>query len=668
MRESGVAVVIGATVLGEGIAAELANAGWSVHLLDASMEHLGRSLSRLRTARPPLLYLPEFLERIHTGTLNELTLCRTADWVIEAVPDQLEAKRRILSRVEVFVGPETLTTTTSTFHTATELAAECAPAFRERFLTAHFSVPPRYQKLVELAPGAETLPEHVTTLAAFIEDRLGHRVVVTKPSPGLVALRLWLTHHLDALQVAQEQEIDLELADALTGPLIGRSLGVLRALDHAGLDTVAALAKALALPVPTVLADRIAEGAVGERVGKGFFQRVGDTWQVLDPVTGTYRPLRETQPVRSHPYLTGILERFFTLVQALQPQLTESELALDQALEWGYGWSKGPFALEAEAHRHLFAAPSPPQEYLDLNHWPILAQGSAFVLRDLGDGLAGFSFLTPQNRLTPAVCDALVETIERAEHEFLGLILANEGPHFSPGFDRERWWRALQAQDWDTLEADIQRAQAALLRLREAQIPVVGMLRGRTLGGAAELALHCTAVHAAAETYIGLTQVHVGLLPCFGGTVALLHRLGDARQALRTILGGQVSTSAHEARQAGYLLPTDTISRNADRLLFETRQKTLSLVEGFEPRREQPVPAAGGGALRAELDALRASGRITSHERRIAEALVTVLCDGSREPRAVRAREREACLALCQEPLSQARLQHFIETGTPLRT
>lgn len=678
MQESGTAVVVGASALGEGIAADLVNAGWTVHFLDASLEQVGKSLARLRAARPPLLFLPELLARIQPGTLNDLTRCREADWVIEALPDSLELKRRLLLRLEVFVGPKTVTSTTTTLLSHRDLLVGCEPRFCQRFLGTHFFAPPRYHKLVELIAGEEVAPALVAELAGLLETSLGHRVVLAHDTPGFVATRLWITHLMDALHTALELGLEVEQVDALTGVALGRPQGLFRALDQAGLDYVVALATQLheALPAdplrgrllpPALLKELVAQRAVGDRVGRGFYRREGGQWQALDLATRAYRPLKTTPTDAGEGYQEQILETLFAQARRVQPLLTESERALDQALEWGYGWKKGPFALEAERHGRLFAVPSPRPEYLELSHWPVVEQTEAALLRDLGDGILGVSFQTPQNALTPALFEALVHAVERAESEFHALLLANVGPNFCSGFARDRWWHAIERSDFAAIDTDIQRAQLTFMRLQQAKVPVVAVVAGFTLGGGAELALHCRARHASPETYLGFPQITAGLLPCFGGMTALLTQLQDPRATLMTVLGGQVSSSAWEAQQAGRLAPSDTISRNADRLLQEARLRALALTEVPAPELPALLPRGDGAALRAELEELQSSGRITAHELRLAEAAVFVLCDGPMDPSALRAREREACLALCRDPLSQARLRHLVETGTPLR-
>ena len=671
MRESGLGVVVGASALGIGIAAQLANAGWRVRLLDGSGEQAGKVLSQLRMARPPQLFLPEYLDRIEPGSLNDLTVCKDADWIVEAIPESLEQKRRLFHRLELFLGPSTIVTTTSHFLTLSSLLEGSTELLRERLFAAHFVAPPRYHKLVEVAATTTTDMRLFVRFCTFVEERLGHRVVRVFDSPGFVATRVGTAHFFDILHLALESDLAVEQVDALTGSLIGRPQGIFQWADGLGLETLAQHARALAgacpddplhhkLVLPPVLLE-----LVREHRWRGFYSHADN--QVLDLSTGTYRPLRPVTADADDPFLIWVQESLFAYLDAIRPQIAPSEREVDQAMEWGFGWSKGPFVLEAERRGRLYAAPSPESEYLELGHWPTIEHGSRGSLYDLGDGVACFSLHPPQNRLTIATLTALIEALERVEREFLALVVTSEGAQFTAGFSLEPWWKALQGGDAGAISQDIQTAQTALLRLAAARVPVVGAVRGLTTGGGAELALHLPYLHLSPETYMGFPQVHAGLLPCFGGIAELFEHTGDARHVLQMVMGGQISTSAYDAQKRGFLRPTDTITRNADRLLYETRLRALELTDAPAPDPHPTPEVADPEPLTASMQKLHASGRITAHELRMAQAVIQVLCGGPTDPLSLRERERQACLELCQEPLTQERLRRLLETGQPLR-
>ena len=361
-------------------------------------------------------------------------------------------------------------------------------------------------------------------------------------------------------------------------------------------------------------------------------------------------------------------ESLFAYLDAIRPQIATTELAVDQAMEWGFGWSKGPFVLEAERRGRLYAAPSPPPEYLTLSHWPVVEQSALGAFRDLGDGVACFSLHPPDNRLTLPTLELLLKALERAEREFIALVVTGESRDFTAGFSLLRWWEAISQGNFAQIEDDIAVAQAVHLRLAQATIPLVGAIQGFTRGGGAELALHLPMLHLSPETYMGLTQVSAGLLPSFGGISELYTRVGDARSVLQLVMGGQVSTSAYEAQRRGFLGSQDTIARNADRLFYEARQRALELTDSPPSIAPPPPPPQTDPApLRAAMAEMHTQGRITPHELRLSEAVIQVLCGGPTDPLSLRERERIVCLELCHEPLTHARMRHLIETGQPLR-
>lgn len=670
MRTSGLGVVVGASPLGIGIAALLANAGWQVHLLDSSLEVAGKAVAQLRLARPPQLYVPEYLERLHPGNLNDLTGCREADWVVEAIADNLELKRRLLQRLELFLGPQTLLTTTTHTLTVAALAEGMDEAVQGRFFATHFFVPPRYQRLIEVARGAATEPEAVERFCRFAEEQLGKRTLLVEDSPGFVARRVFLGHFLDVLRLTQEHGATIEQADAATGAALGRSQGLFQQADQLGLEALLGQARGLqgALPDDPALSRLCLPPSVEKRLAAqswhGFWPREGNL--VLDLATGEYRAPGTRQPEPS--FLTAIQESLFDYVDTIRPQIAGSEVVVDQAMTWGYGWRTGPFALEAERRGRLYAAPSPAPEYLDLAHWPVVESKPEGDLHDLGDGVACFALHPSQGRLDANALAVLVAALERAEREYLALVVTASGTQFVAGFDLARWWAAIQQGELAKIQAEIEQAQAALQRLSAARIPVVGAVQGFVRGGGAELALHLPTLHLAPETYIGLPQVTAGLLPSFGGLTELYRRLKSVRLTVQAVMGAQVTTSAQEARKLGWLRQDDTIGVNPDRLLAEARARVLELTE--QPRRvpEPLVPSAESAvALQASMGELHQQGRITAYELQLAQQVIQVLCDGPCEEAAIRRREQEACLVLCQEARTQERMRHLLETGQPLR-
>jgi 3-hydroxyacyl-CoA dehydrogenase len=236
----------------------------------------------------------------------------------------------------------------------------------------------------------------------------------------------------------------------------------------------------------------------------------------------------------------------------------------------------------------------------------------------------------------------------------------------------------LEAQEgnWEDIDAMIRAFQQMTMGLRYSEVPVVAAPFGLTLGGGCEIVLHADRVQAAAETYIGLVEVGVGLIPAGGGTKEMLLRLG-AEKAFETIGFGKTSTSAPDACRLGYLREVDGWTMNRDRLVFEAKMRALERVKlGYQPPARKSAIPVGGDAVRAALDlgvhlAWRA-GRISDHDALIGRKLSSILSGGLPHGGTVSEDqlldlERETFLSLCGEPKTLERIQYTLKTGRTLR-
>lgn len=629
--------------MGGGIAADLANAGWTVHLLDQTVALAEAGKRRVEQSSPPLLYVPELAGRILPGCAEELSVCADANWVIEAIAEKLALKQALLSRLESAVGPETLVTSNTSGLSLTAMSEHCGQAFRQRFFGTHFFNPPRYLKLVEVIPTPVTSRAVLKDFITRLEAQTNHRVVVARDTPGFISTRLWITHLLDTIHTAIEQDVPVEVVDALTGPALGRPRSAtFRMADLVGLDIIASIAKnqyeslpddplreRLRLPEP--LERLIAEGRTGQKVGAGFYQRVGREILALDWQTLTYRPRQEENTTPGKELVATILPRFFGYVEAIADEISDSEDAIDNAMCWGFGWQKGPFAMARRA-------PDP----------PVTPALHAY------EGALVFELRGKLNVFDPALCAAVLEAVSQAEARGCPLIFTGQGSCFSAGYNLARLVTAMERADLEAIEADMKQCQETFLRVKHATIPTVAAIHGYTLGAGCELALHCGRIVASPETVLGLPECAVGVIPCGGGVKEALFRFGTAQAAFEAIAFNQNSTSAHDAKQRGWLRESDVIVRNADRLLAEAR-----VAAGL------PVPVLTQPPTHAGLLALPAS--LTGQDRVIAEQLAWVLTGGPTDEATILERERAAFRVLAQEPSSIARMRYLLDTGKPLK-
>jgi 3-hydroxyacyl-CoA dehydrogenase len=420
-------------------------------------------------------------------------------------------------------------------------------------------------------------------------------------------------------------------------------------------------------------------------------------------------------------------------------EIADDIVSIDQAMRWGFNWDLGPFeAWDAIGVRESVARMK--QEGLAVPEWveSMLASGrTSFYeggpaaptfydsnsrtaqsipsgakqislpalksdpkrlvkknhgasLVDLGDGVLCVEFHTKLNTLDNDVIGMLAESADVAEQNFQALVIGNSGEHFCAGANLMLIAMAAQQKAWDQIENVVTTLQKAMQRLRYAKVPVVAAPFQYTLGGGAEVAMAADACQAHAETYMGLVEVGVGLVPAGGGCLRMVERytsdlngvagvdlLPFIGQASLNIAMAKVATSAEEAKSLKYLRATDGISLNPARLLFEAKQRALGLAgSGYRPPLPSLFPAAGYDAektIGARVWAMVEGGFASAHDALIANKVAHILCGGPVAAGTLLPEqhfldlEREAFLSLCGEPKSQERVQFMLMNNKPLR-
>jgi len=326
------------------------------------------------------------------------------------------------------------------------------------------------------------------------------------------------------------------------------------------------------------------------------------------------------------------------------------------------------------------------ENYTDKIVW----QNSACKLVDIGDDVVALSWNTKMNAVGAEVLEGLMKSIALAEEKYKGLVIANGSDKFSAGANVGLIFMFAAEQEYDELDFAVRQFQSATMRLRYSSVPVVVAPHGMTLGGGCEMCLHADAVQAAAETYIGLVELGVGLIPGGGGTKEMTLRASDRKikedvelnylqQLFINIGTAKVATSAHEAFEMSILRKgIDGISMNMDRRVGDAKRKVLAL---YEAGYTQPAPRmdikvqgkAGLGPILAGTHGMWRGGYISDYDRFIAEKLAYVMCGGDlSQPTLVSEQylldlEREAFLSLCGQKKTLERLQSILQSGKPLR-
>ena len=774
------AAVIGAGVMGAGIAAHLANAGLQVELLDVVPDGASDrdalaagAIKAMVKADPPPFMTAKAAKRVRAGNLEDhLDRLGKADWIIEAVVEDLAIKRTLFTKIASARKPGAVVSSNTSTLPLANLVDGLPADFARDFLITHFFNPPRFMRLLEVVGGPQTRPEILSGIVEFADIRLGKGVVMCKDTPSFIANRIGTYWLRAAIVDAIAQGLAVVEADAvMSRPLGIPKTGVFGLLDLVGIDLMPKIDASMAATLPAddpynairteiPLIDRmIADGYTG-RKGKGGFYRLdksggGRIKQAVSLVDGSYAPagrpaLASLQAAkdagrkgafralvehadRGGVYAWSVMSKTLAYAASLVPEIAEDILAVDRAMELGYNWKAGPFRLidalgadylaerlKADGHdvppllATAVAAGGFYQEadgrprYLGVDgayhevpklagilsladikraSEPVIRNGSA-SLWDIGDGVACLEFHTKLNTIDPDGLDLLEKSIKRVAKDFKALVIYNEGSQFSAGANLGLALFAANTAMWPMIEDMVARGQKALTTMAAAKFPVVGAPSGLALGGGCEILLHCDAVQAHAESYIGLVEAGVGVVPGWGGCAALLSRLANApgrpggpippvAAAFETIGMAKVARSAFEAMELSFLRASDRITFNRDRLLADAKARALELVTGYEPAEPQPLRLpgpAGKAALRLALNELRAKGAATAHDCVVAEALADVLSGGPDadptepvETEEIRTLERKAFMDLVRTDPTLARIEHTLMTGKPLR-
>ncbi len=311
-------------------------------------------------------------------------------------------------------------------------------------------------------------------------------------------------------------------------------------------------------------------------------------------------------------------------------------------------------------------------------------------LVDLGDGVLAVQFHSKMNAIGGDAIAMLEAGVTEAAKNHRALVVGNEAPNFSAGANLMLVLLEAQEGNWEELDLMVRAFQRAVMALRCSPVPVVVAPAGLALGGGCEIALHGDRVQAAGDTFMGLVEVGVGLIPAGGGTKEMVARamsrlpsptadpLPYVQQAFETMALAKVSASGPDAARLGYLTPLDTFSMNRERLIADAKARALQRVEdGYRaPQPRLAIPVGGeslAAALKLGVHLAWRAGRASDHDRTIGRVLAQVVAGGAVPHQTTVSEqhlldlEREAFLGLLGEPKTLARIQHTLTTGKPLR-
>ncbi|MGN8646645.1 3-hydroxyacyl-CoA dehydrogenase NAD-binding domain-containing protein [Gracilibacillus sp. HCP3S3_G5_1] len=416
-------------------------------------------------------------------------------------------------------------------------------------------------------------------------------------------------------------------------------------------------------------------------------------------------------------------------------EIADSIVEIDDAMKWGFNWELGPFetwdaiGLETSVERMEREGSSVPQwvkDWLEAGNKSfykkqegtmVYVSGGAYKqlepqrevislrtlkeqnkvvkansgasLIDIGDGIACLEFHSPNNAIGADILMMIEQSIEEVRSNYDGLVIANQGRNFCVGANLMMLLMEAQDEEWDEVDHIIRMFQNTMYHLKQFEKPVIAAPHRMTLGGGVEVCLPADQVVASAETYYGLVEVGVGLIPAGGGCKELIGRLSSSvknpevdlqpyvNKIFETIGMAKVSTSALDAKKLGYLRDEDTVVVHQDHLIYEAKQAALRMAQGdYAPKPQEDIRVVGSegkAVLKLAAYQMKLAGYISDHDHLIANKLAHVLAGGD-VPAGTRVSEqymldleREAFLSLCGEPKTRQRMQYMLSKGKPLR-
>ncbi len=784
------AAVIGAGVMGAGIAAHLANAGIEVELLDIVPKGAqdrdviakGALQKMLKTNPAPLMHKRN-AKKINPGnTEDHLDRLKDCDLIIEAVLEDPTIKANLFKKIDENRKPGSIVASnTSTIPLQTLISGQ-SEQFKKDFVITHFFNPPRYMPLLELVTSQHNSPEMVADVTKFMDEKMGKGVVVCNDTPGFIANRIGTFWIQASINEAIDRKLTVEEADAIVGRPMGiPKTGIFGLVDLVGLDLMPHISKSLTEKLPAddgyvkiarqsaVIDKMIADGYTG-RKGKGGFYRLNDKREkmAVDLDTGAERlatkpkmkaadnarkgglkGLVETKD-KGGDYAWAVLKQTLCYAAEHVHTISGNITDVDQAMKLGYNWKDGPFEMldkmgvdyfinrlkaegekvpefiEKAAGKKFYKTENGKLQYLtkDGDYAEVKRPEGVLLLSDIkraskpvvnntknipgigkmgaalwdaGDGVLCLEFTSKMNSLDlytlktiHQACDIIEKGSKKGKdgQPFKALVIHNEGDDFSVGANIGVAMLAAKAKQYWIVDKMVKGGQDALKRLKYAKFPVVSAPSGKALGGGCEVLLHSHHVQAHAETYMGLVEVGVGLLPAWGGSTELMTRATQSKRlpkgpmppvatVFETISTAKVGLSAFEGKDLLYLRETDGVTMNKSRLLADAKKKALEMTVDFKPEvpHEMTLPGpAGAAALNMAVDGFFLKGQATSYDVVVSDKVGRVLTGGDKAGPGVkvsqdylRALERKHFMELVHDPRTVARIETMLKTGKPLR-
>jgi 3-hydroxyacyl-CoA dehydrogenase len=664
--------VLGAGTMGARIAAHIANAGFPCVLLDivppgtgADADKLARNkivaagLEGAKKSKPAAFTEAGNARLVSIGNFDDdLAMIKDCDWIIEAVAENLEIKRALLKKVEAVRKPGAIVTTNTSGLPVGMIAEGFSDDFRKNWFGTHFFNPPRYMRLFELIPTPEADPSAMAAVAHFADMWLGKAIVRAKDTPNFIGNRIGTFSVLNVMRLMQEMDLSIEDVDSLTGSAVGwPKSATFRTIDLVGLDILGHVVGNMTknvkdersdLKIPEFFQKMLENKWLGDKTKGGFYKKQkgaeGDERMGIDWKTLEYRPRQkakfaalemaknvENTGERLRMLLSGdpakdkaaafywaSLSDLWTYAANRIPEISDTIVEIDRAMQTGFNWEMGPFELWDAAGVELTVArmnkegkpvpanvqkllaagkkswyiddPKSPsgRAFFDLasgqykpievskgvwsvtvakktNEKAVVKKNAGASLVDLGDGVACLEFHSKMNSLGGDIVQLVTSSLKPGGpiEQFDAAVIYSDAANFSVGANIMQLLLAVQEGEWDEVDFAIKQFQGMTQAIKFCPKPVVGAPFGMCLGGGTEINLHAAARNPHLELYMGLVEVGVGLLPGGGGCKEMTLRAVDAAESIRPGGRGESVELMEAMKKAFETVATAKVSTSA---------------------------------------------------------------------------------------------------------
>ena len=573
--------VIGAGVMGAGIAALIANARIDVLLLDIAIDDSVKD--RMLSGKMPQLAHPSLTRFIEIGKIDEsLEKIKTCDWVIEVIVEKSEIKGDLYKKISPYIKSEAVISSNTSTLPMKELRDYFPSILQRNFLLTHFFNPPRYMQLLEIIYDEKTSDLAVNEISEFIAQHLGKIIVKSNDTPGFIANRVGCFLLELCLKEAYEKKLPIPVIDYVFTKYLGfPSTGIFGLIDLIGLDVTQMISEVLIRALPQedkfcitykkydFYDKMIAQGYKGRKGLGGFYKLSGKIKEVLNfsdmnyiesnkielPKEESIKDFLKTNQYAEN--LELIITEFFTYVNSLLGEVSSSKADIDLAMKLGYSWKYGPFEMENlienNSHSSLQGVSQirggNPSVWLDSHSPAMILENSSAFLYEAKPGNFVLSFKTKMNILNHEIFNMIIASVDYVEkNNAKKLIIYSEGRHFSAGADLKLFLEMAEACDVEAADFLLKLGQEANKYIKYSKVPVIACAKGVALGGGCELLLHSHHVISHLDLIAGLVEVGVGLIPGWGGLKEMVLRATDDKileRNLKNIILQNKTSSAY---------------------------------------------------------------------------------------------------------------------------